>query len=58
MRDTSSAADLIACIAILVAVLSGSLNLHLWSEMSRYQQLSERQAQQIQTMERTLLLNR
>lgn len=58
MKDTSNAADLIACIAILVAVLSGSLNLHLWSEVNRYQQLSERQAQQIQTMERTLLLNR
>jgi uncharacterized protein YpmB len=54
----SSAADFIACIAILVAVLSGSLNLHLWSEVNRYQQLSEQQAQQIQTMERTLLLNR
>ncbi len=57
MKD-SSAADFIACIAILVAVLSGSLNLHLWSEVNRYQQLSEQQAQQIQTMERTLLLNR
>jgi uncharacterized protein YpmB len=58
MKDSSNAADLIACIAILVAVLSGSLNLHLWSEVNRYQQLSEQQAQQIQTMERTLLLNR
>lgn len=58
MNESSGAADFIACIAILVAILSGSLNLHLWSELSRYQQLSERQTQQIQTMERTLLLNR
>jgi uncharacterized protein YpmB len=57
MKDTTTA-DAIACITILVAVLSGSLNLHLWSEMSRYQQLSERQAQQMQTMERTLLMTK
>ncbi len=55
MKDSSSA-DFIACIAILLAVLSGSLNLHLWSEVRRYQQLSERQSQELQAMERTLLL--
>jgi hypothetical protein len=58
VKESSGTADFVACIAILVAILSGSLNLHLWSELNRYQQLSERQAQQIQTMERTLLLNR
>jgi hypothetical protein len=58
MSDKSSSADVVACIAVLVAVLSSSLNLHLWSEMNRYQQLSERQAQQIQTMERTLLMTK
>lgn len=57
MKDSSSA-DALACVAVLVAVLSGSLNLHLWSEVNRYRQLSEQQAQQIEVMERTLLMSK
>ena len=58
MSDSNSSADIVACIAVLVAVASGSLNLHLWAEMKRYQALTEKQTLQIQTMEKTLLLNR
>ncbi len=58
MKDSSGTADFIACIAILIAVVSGSLNLHLWSEMERYQNLSEKQSARIETMERTLLMTK
>lgn len=58
MKDSSGTADFIACVAILIGVISGSLNLHLWSEMERYKGLAEKQAGQIQTMERTLLMSK
>ncbi|HEY9711074.1 MAG TPA: hypothetical protein V6D48_22900 [Oculatellaceae cyanobacterium] len=58
MKNSNTAADFIACAAILIAVISGSLNLHLWSEVNRYQNISQKQAEKIQTMERTLLMSR
>lgn len=57
MKD-NSAADFIACIAILVAVISGSMNFHLWSEVNRLSESNQRQTEQIKTMERTLLMTR
>ena len=58
MKDPNTAADFIACIAILIAVISGSLNFHLWSETSRLLDTNQKQAEQIKTMERTLLMTR
>lgn len=58
MSDSNSSADIVACIAVLVAVASGSLNLHLYAEVKRYEALTNEQTIQIQTMEKTLLLNR
>jgi hypothetical protein len=57
-ESPNTAADFIACAAILVSVISGSLNFHLWSEVNRYQDISQKQAEQIKTMERTLLMTR
>ena len=58
MSDKSSSADLVACIAIITAIVSGSLNLHLLAEVNRYRDLSEQQSAQIETMERTLLMTK
>lgn len=58
MNKDSTAADLVACLAVLVAVVSGSLNLHLWAESNRYRDIVQKQAAQIQTMERTLLMTK
>lgn len=57
MKD-NSAADFVACVAILVAVVSGSLNFHLWSEINRLSTTNQKQAERISTMERTLLMTR
>lgn len=54
MNDTS---DFIACTAILAAVISISVNFHQGKELQRLQDLTAQQAHEIQTMERTLLLN-
>jgi len=56
MKDTTTA-DFIALFAILVAVISGGLNIHLWNKANDFKSLSEKQQVQIETMEKTLLLN-
>jgi len=58
MKQDSATAEFIALSAILVAVISGGLNLHLWNKANDFKALSERQATQIEAIERTLLLNR
>lgn len=58
MKDSNTAADFVACAAILIAVISGSLNFHLWSENSRLADINKKQSAQISTMERTLLMTR
>jgi hypothetical protein len=55
MKDTATA-EFIALSAILAAVISGGLNLHLWNKANDFKALSETQQVQIETMERTLLL--
>ena len=58
MKDSNTAADFVACVAILAAVISGSVNFHLWSEVNRLSESNQKQAEQIKTMERTLLMTR
>lgn len=55
-KDSSSAADIIACLAIFTAIVSGSININQWHEISRLNQLTEQQAQRIEVMEKTILL--
>lgn len=56
MNKDSSAADFIACAAILAAIISGSINVSQWLEINRLSQLTDRQAQRIEVMEKTILL--
>lgn len=58
MKQDSTTAEFIALSAILVAVISGGLNVHLWSKANDFKSLSERQAIEIEAIEKTLLLNR
>lgn len=58
MSDSNSSADIVACVAVLVAVISISVNFHQWKEIERLQNTADRQALRIQTMERTLLMTR
>lgn len=55
-KDSSSVADIIACLAIFVAIVSGSINVSQGREVNRLSHLVEQQAQQIQVMEKTILL--
>lgn len=55
-KDSSSIADIIACLAIFAAVVSGSINISQWQEISRLNQLTDKQAQRIEVMEKTILL--
>jgi uncharacterized membrane protein affecting hemolysin expression len=55
-KDSSSTADIIACLAIFIAIVSGSINVNQWHEISRLNQLTEQQAQRIEVMEKTILL--
>jgi uncharacterized membrane protein affecting hemolysin expression len=55
-KDSTSAADLIACLAIFIAIVSGSINVSQWHEISRLNQLADQQAQRIEVMEKTILL--
>lgn len=55
-EDTSSIADITACLAIFVAIVSGSINVNQWHEISRLNQLTDQQAQRIEVMEKTILL--
>lgn len=56
MNKDSSAADFIACVAILAAIVSGSINVSQWQEINRLSYLADQQAQRIEVMEKTLLL--
>lgn len=58
MSDSNSAADFVACVAILAAVISVSVNFHQGKEIERLQNIANQQALKIQTMERTLLMTR
>ena len=49
-KDPTSAADIIACLAIFATIVSGSINVSQGKEINRLTQLSEQQAQQRQVM--------
>jgi len=56
-KDSSTiTADIIACLAIFVAIVSGSINVSQWQEISRLNRLADQQAQRIEVMEKTILL--
>ena len=55
-KDSTSTADIIACLAIFVAIVSGSINISQWHEINRLNELAAQQAQRIEVMEKTILL--
>lgn len=55
-QDSTSAADIIACLAIFVAIASGSINVSQWHEINRLNHLADQQSQRIEVMEKTILL--
>jgi hypothetical protein len=54
----NSIADFIALTAILAAIVSGSINFSQWQEIKRLSSISTEQQIRLETMERTLLMNR
>lgn len=55
-KDSSAVSDFIACVAILAAIVSGSININQWQEINRLSHLADQQAQRIEVMEKTILL--
>lgn len=58
MKSENTAADFIACVAILLLAISSTINMAQWQHSEQLAQINLQLKAQVETMERTLLLQR